>query len=133
MILVPSQNYTKILLYTFFPYSEEHCEEVTPILHNSFQNNSFELSSPHFPQKFGNFHQCPLVMAAYPISPYIILSGSENGTNYPGGIAGIIYMELSKKLNFTSIVQKKSDVSRSVEAVIVYFFYFGIYKILCAV
>lgn len=106
VILVPTQDHTKILLYTFFPYSEQHCEEAHPILRNYFQNKSFALSLPHFPQKFLNFHQCPLLMSTYHVPPLMLLSGLENRTNSPDGVAGNLYKEISRKLNFTSIMKQ---------------------------
>lgn len=120
VILIPTQNYDKILLYTFFPYSEEHCEQVKPILYNYFQNNSFELSLPHFPQKFMNFHQCPLLFSTNHNPPYMILSDGVNGTNYPDGIESIFLRELSKRLNFDTVVLRTESTHQTTQLVIVF-------------
>lgn len=77
--------------------------EVKPILRNYFENNSYELNLPHFPQKFRNLHQCILHVAATEYQPYTFLSGA-NETFYFDGLDAIVLKELSRILNFSIVV-----------------------------
>lgn len=105
VILVPTQNYNRILLYTYFPYSEEHCEEVKPILRNYFENDSFQLSLTHFPEKCQNFHQCALHVAATNDPPYTFIpDDTANTTTNFTGLDALVIGEISHRLNFKMIV-----------------------------
>lgn len=102
VILVPTHSYKRILLYTYFPYTDDHCEQVKPILRNYFENNSFfDLRVPPFPDKCGNFHQCPLYVAATNDEPYTFLTGyGTNETPQFSGLDAMVVGEISKRLNF---------------------------------
>lgn len=119
VILIPTQNYNKILLYTYFPYSEEHFEQVKPILRNYFENNSYKHGLSHFPQKCKNFHQCPLHVSTCTYSPYMMY-GEVNGTFIVYGIENILFEELSKSLHFDYVLLRTKNWSESKMHVIIF-------------
>lgn len=119
VILIPAQNYDKILLYTFFPYSEKHCEEVKPVLQNYFENDSFKHSLSHFPQKCMNFHQCPLRVFVKHRVPYMI-TDEVNGILHVDGIEAVLLEELSRRLNFNSIAFE--DENQTMEEIVIVLF-----------
>lgn len=94
------------MLYTYYPYTEYHCEEVRPILQNFFINGSFVLADGEmFPEKFRNFHKCPLTLSTYNLVPYMMLTPQPNGSYHTDGIDGITFRVISQQLNFTPIVR----------------------------
>lgn len=103
IILIPSENYELILMYTFFPFTPEHCERVKPIVYNYFENGTFVLNLPVFPEKFNNLYRCSLKIATYHYPPFIMLTHRSNDT-YIDGIEGVVLRVISQKLNFTTIV-----------------------------
>lgn len=96
-------------LYTFYPYTQNHCELVKPILQNYFVNDSFVLADEKlFPEKFRNFHKCPLTLSTYNLVPFMILTPQPNGSYHTDGIDGITFRVISQQLNFTPIVRLSS-------------------------
>lgn len=103
IVLAPTQDYKQVLSHTFFPYTPEYCECVQPIVVDRFENGKFTRghSVPLFPDKFRNFHQCPLTLSSYNFTPFIIIIPQPNGTYYIDGIEGTIIRVISQRLNFT--------------------------------
>lgn len=94
------------ILYTYYPYTEHHCEEVRPTLQNYFTNGSFALTDDNmFPEKFRNFHKCPLTLSTYNLVPYMMLTPQPNGSYHTDGIDGVTFRVISQQLNFTPIVR----------------------------
>lgn len=80
---------------TFFPKSDKSCNDVTPVVINTFINESWEKPFT-FPEKFGNYHRCTVNVANY--EAY--------------GFEMDIFVELSMELNFTfSILNAPSTAS----------------------
>lgn len=97
------------MLYTFYPYTPSHCEQVKPSLQNYFFNDSFVLANDTmFPEKFRNFHKCPLILSTYNLVPYMMLTPEPNGSYHTDGIDGITFRVISQQLNFTPIVRMSS-------------------------
>lgn len=86
VVLTPSKDYAKVFVYTYFPFTPEHCESVEPILLDHFENGSFASgrSKSLFPDKFRNLHQCPLIMSSYNFTPLVFLIPQPNGSYYIG-------------------------------------------------
>lgn len=103
IVLTPTHDYEIILMYTFFPYTSEHCERVSPIVYDHFENGTFVLNAPIFPEKFGNLFRCPLKIATYNFPPFVTLTERSNDT-YIDGIEGVVLRVISQRLNFTTIV-----------------------------
>lgn len=96
VILIPTEDYETILMYTFFPYTPGHCECVEPIVYDHFENGTFVRNAPIFPEKFNNLFRCPLKIATYSYPPYVMLTERSNDT-YIDGIEGQKDLSLSAK------------------------------------
>lgn len=108
-ILTRTAYESAAMLYTFYPYTQDHCEQVKPILQNYFIDDSFVLSNQTlFPEKFRNFHKCPLTLSTYHLVPFMILTPQPNGSYHTDGIDGITFRVISQQLNFTPIVRLSS-------------------------
>lgn len=101
IVLTPTQDYKQVLSHTFFPYTPEYCEGVEPLLIDHFENGTFSSGLPLFPDKFRNFHKCPLTLSSYNFTPFIIIIPQSNGSHYIDGIEGTIIRVISQRLNFT--------------------------------
>lgn len=142
VVLQPSSNQRTVLLYTYFPYTRTHCEQVKPVEYNFFEKNVFAIDKSHFPFKFSNLYQCPLRISSYNLPPHMILTASSDGnTIRTNGIDGITLHTLSQKLNFNAIVINSSlnlflvdlkandsfseslETPRSLDMVIIYLLY----------
>lgn len=107
IVLTPTEDYETILLYTFFPYTAEHCEAFKPIVYDYFENGTFIRNLPIFPDKFANLFRCPLKIATYNFPPFVMLTERSNDT-YIDGIEGVVLRVMSQRLNFTTIVVPSS-------------------------
>lgn len=105
IILTPAMQHEKINLYTYFPYTMEHCAAIVPVIYDYFENGNFSLNRPIFPNKFRNFHKCPLMIPTYSFAPYISLTQLPNGIFTVGGIEGRLLYALSEGLNFRPVFQ----------------------------
>ncbi|XP_055325489.1 uncharacterized protein LOC129579433 [Sitodiplosis mosellana] len=117
VVLTPGKDYKKVFLYTFFPYTPEHCEIVKPIVLDHFENGSFvnERSVPIFPEKFNNFHKCPLSVSTYNFTPFVFLMPQPNGSYYLDGIEGTIIRVLSQQLNFTvNVLLSRTNILKNI-------------------
>lgn len=101
IVLVPTKDYQTIRLFTFFPYTVDHCEKIKPVEHDYFVNGTFARNSSVFPNKFRNFHRCPLFVSSLHIPPYMILKHQQNGSIYTDGIEGTMLRDMSRSMNFT--------------------------------
>lgn len=100
-VIIPMQHNDTVLMVTYFPYAPGHCEHIDPVVYDVFENDAFVNNAPVFPNKFRNFHQCPLRISTYQVPPFMILTPQSNHTD---GIDGIILETFSKELNFTPII-----------------------------
>lgn len=106
-IIVKSKFHDKILMFTYYPFGENHCEKIfAPHLLDEFSRGSFGLSN-YFPQKAGNFHKCSLKFSTVNYSPFTMI-----GPKFPGYISGIngeIIKTAAEALNFTlNVIETKS-------------------------
>lgn len=107
-VLTPTEDYETILLYTFFPYTVEHCGSVEPIVYDYFENGTFALNASIFPNKMENLFECPLIVSTYNFPPLVILKEQSNDTFYIDGIEGTVLRVIAKRLNFTPVVAMSS-------------------------
>lgn len=92
-------------IFTFHPFTPFHCERVVPILLAIYTRRSgfIPATVDLFPDKYDNWHRCPLRIATYMYPPSIILRTAENETDIKAfGIDGDLMHSLAKSLNFTS-------------------------------
>lgn len=103
-LLIPTEDYETILLFTYFPFTSEQCEGVEPVIYDFFENNTFLANAPIFPDKFRNFHKCPLKISTYNFAPFMILEPQPNGSYFIDGIEGTMFRFMSQRLNFTPVI-----------------------------
>lgn len=103
-ILSPTQDYQTVHLYTYFPYTSEHCGGVVPMIYDHFVNGSFVQNITIFPNKLDNLFECPLVISTYNFPPLVILKPQSNGTYFLDGIEGTVLRVIAKRMNFTPVV-----------------------------
>lgn len=108
-VLVPTQDYETVLMYTYFPFTSEKCEGVEPVLSDRFTNDAFQLKAEIFPEKFRNFFKCPLRVALYSLPPFMILKRNPDNSYHIDGIEGRLLKSMAKQLNFTIVVSVALD------------------------
>lgn len=99
------QNDRRVYVYTYFPYTPNHCEHIESTFLLSMGNHSISIKNEFFPNKLRNFYKCPLHLATYTIPPYMILHKSNDGTYKTNGIEGNLYREMAASLNFRPMVR----------------------------
>lgn len=92
----------KIELFTFFPFSENDCNNTETIkVVNEFVNGTWKREN-FFMQKISNFHGCKLRLGVPPAYPGTNKREHKNGTvEFYGSDIKIIF-ELAKRLNFVT-------------------------------
>lgn len=97
--VVRSQN-GDVALNTYFPYGEEFCGQVHPVVWNIYRNGAFLHQREHFPRKTHDFSGCRLSVAVFNAPPYmIVLNG--NGNVSVDAVDGRILQTLARELNFS--------------------------------
>lgn len=116
-ILQFEENDDQVHVYTYFPYTPNHCEYIESTFLFSMGNQSISMKNDFFPNKLRNFHQCPLLLATYTIPPYMILHHLDDGSYITNGIEGNLYREMAASLNFHPMVRvgMKNYLSGAVE------------------
>ncbi|XP_055910416.1 uncharacterized protein LOC129944777 [Eupeodes corollae] len=92
-----------IIVYTYFPFNESHCNEVIPVEINRFQNGVM-VNPDLFPEKLQNMHKCPVRVTPFHTPPFFSLNDRRNGTTDDeaiNGFEGLLLRELSLLMNFT--------------------------------
>lgn len=110
IVQVSIQELSKCSLLTYFPYTETFCEEVHPVVINTYNIESgFEKQTSVFPNKMKNLYQCPITAAIFEIPPFVMID--ENSFFGIRGFDGIFLHQLSQRMNFTFL--KKTLQRRS--------------------
>lgn len=109
IVLTSMHANDRVVLFTYFPYTQFHCEKVVPVVHNYFSNTSFKYAKRLFTHKTRNMYNCPLSAAVLDVPPFMMVTQLENGTYHVDGIDGLILRVLSKRLNFKRIVKIPAD------------------------
>lgn len=110
IVVVQFENGSKSSIYTYFPFTENHCNFIVPkTLHHYTISNMSALNqlraSDIFPDKMKNLFRCPIAVAEFMFEPYMILEKLQNGTYFTDGIDGNILAILGKKINFTPAIK----------------------------
>lgn len=83
-----------IEMFTFFPKNNRSCDDVTPVRINTFNETANTwMNTFGFPEKFKNFHRCPIRVVISEIY----------------GFEFEIFTEISKQLNFSIEIQDHSN------------------------
>ncbi|XP_053659619.1 uncharacterized protein LOC128708662 [Anopheles marshallii] len=104
VVLIEPTDHTAtngVRLYTYFPYGEGYCERALPVIWNVYEPSIGFIHRDRvlFPRKLSNFYNCPLVVATFPVFPFII-PAPDGGNNELGGIEGLLLRTLMQRLNF---------------------------------
>ncbi|XP_013104470.2 uncharacterized protein LOC106085017 [Stomoxys calcitrans] len=98
-------------LYTYFPFTPNHCHSSQPEFFASFEGirfdnvGNFTLNRKLFPVKVTNMHGCDVKIATWTFMPYMSVHKDPQTNEYRlGGIEGTLIGLLSNLMNFTIIV-----------------------------
>lgn len=102
-ILILKQNEAgEVTVYTYFPYNSEICGDFTPVEINIH-------SKDIFPEKFLNFHGCPIKITLLEIPPYVKLVRKNNTITSITGIDGSALMLIIDKVNASIEIVSSTD------------------------
>lgn len=104
-IIAPFETYAKAIIYTYFPFTQSHCEQVIPVDVNFFINNSLTNNSQIFADKLENMHKCEIIVSLAQFQPFTIVKWKPNGDYLIDGIDGHILGVISDMMNFTTTVK----------------------------
>ncbi|EDW82672.2 uncharacterized protein Dwil_GK25012 [Drosophila willistoni] len=106
-----------ILIYSYYPFSRENCNDIEPQLINRYNGSSF-INPDLFPRKLINLYGCPLRAAIWNEPPFIWLTERENKSEnfVSGGYEGNLLLSLAKKMNFTIAIRKPPNIKYRDEA-----------------
>lgn len=107
-ILSKLEQTSDIALYTYFPFDHMGCEQVNPVVINSYINESFYKPIDLFPNKFNNMHNCKIIVAALDFPPYTIVTKNMDDNYVFGGIEGNILQIIGQQMNFSLIINSVS-------------------------
>lgn len=102
-------------IYSYFPYSPEHCERVRPVLMDQFRSGNFSQKRHLFPSKLNNMYMCPLTVASvmlYPYSTQEVTPSNASISSDPATFSGLdvlVVNELARHLNFSYSILIPSD------------------------
>lgn len=100
VILVPVDNL--LHMYTYMPYSKQHCAFTKPLLLRSFDKVPDFLSYDDlYPIKIRNFYQCPIKVVVWDIPPFMELKRYQNQSVLLKGYDARILIDLANFLNFS--------------------------------
>ncbi|XP_053667326.1 uncharacterized protein LOC128716576 [Anopheles marshallii] len=90
-----------VLMYTYYPYTPEGCEQNVPhLVHRFRKGGRLDQRIELFPNKLSNLHRCVITVGTFHLPPYMLLSRRNRQLRY-GGFEGDLLRALSVKLNFT--------------------------------
>uniref|UniRef100_A0A182K145 Putative ionotropic receptor ligand binding domain-containing protein n=1 Tax=Anopheles christyi TaxID=43041 RepID=A0A182K145_9DIPT len=110
VLIGPREGKGEVRLYTYFPYGEGYCERALPVVWNVYERDVgfVHRQRTPFPMKLRNFYNCPLVVATFPVFPFIMVP-HRSRTRVQGvadapleleGIEGMVLRTLRQRLNF---------------------------------
>lgn len=98
---------SRILMYSYFPFGEDYCEQPKIVLLSEF-NESFNITD-YFPDKANNFHGCVLKVAVFTFAPFMIVRKDLQGLDRIEGIDANIIKAIGKSLKFKIGVVLSND------------------------
>lgn len=103
-----------IKLSTFLPF-EDHCDDISPKVINSFDTNKKAWKSKNFfPRKFKNLRQCNLIVGTFETEPSVIRKMEDGKIKKIYGTEIDLMRGISLLLNFTLIFKFYSQESGNV-------------------
>lgn len=103
VIIVFEDNFGIVQIKTFMPFTQNACDDTTPIRINQFKKGKFVNGIENmFPDKMQNLHKCPIRVATSNESvPFVNIKYSENGAQEWSGRDIDLIETLAECLNFT--------------------------------
>lgn len=103
-VLVMEEESCEVVVYTYFPFQANRCEQVNPIVVNYFLNGSFLLTNDFFVDKFKDMQGCEVGVAVYDYQPLAILT-NESGILKLDGVDLRSIVAISEMMNFTPVMK----------------------------
>lgn len=100
ILVLNNENQEEVLIYTYFPFEENNCEKINPIIWNIFKNGNLTEKKIVFPNKVENMNGCKIKIAVFEKPPFIFCKKINNKTKI-SGIEGMLLNSISKTINFT--------------------------------
>lgn len=96
----------EVLIYSYFPYAAQHCQQAKPKLVNQF-NGRHMVNSPMFPNKLRQMHRCPLRLLLWHMPPFVELSWeATSGRWQASGFEMKLVQHLAQHLNFSIVLDR---------------------------
>lgn len=105
IILTPFENHSNAIIYTYFPFTQSHCEQVIPVDINYFIINSFVNDTEMFADKLENMHKCEIIVSTAQYEPFTFIKSKSNGEFLIDGIDGQILGVIADMMNFTTKIK----------------------------
>lgn len=105
IVLVAVHPRARTAIYTYYPYTSFHCEEVRPVILDYYLANGRFLyeSTDFFPPKARNLYGCALHVGVFHVMPYVWVTK----TGLLNGFDGTIVLCMAEQLNFTIVVHEE--------------------------
>ncbi|XP_055918613.1 uncharacterized protein LOC129950716 [Eupeodes corollae] len=94
LVLQENGHNGTVNVYTFYPFAEGKCRNISPRIHNRYANGSFERNTPLFIPKVKNLHGCPVTLILFCRPDFV-------QPNQPHLFDQNILKILAKEMNFT--------------------------------
>ncbi|XP_039430296.1 uncharacterized protein LOC120413502 isoform X1 [Culex pipiens pallens] len=99
-VLVITKQYGEILMYSYFPYSADHCEYTEPVLVDRWDSGWDNINL--FPNKLENLYGCPMRIASFDYPPFTMIArNSCSGELRLIGYEGFLIDTIARKFNFS--------------------------------
>lgn len=110
IILKDKENHEKCEMFTYFPFAENYCEKVFPVLLNTFvSGKGFIEDVEPYPNKMANMYGCPINAVTFDIPPYVIVEEKDGGGVEVNGFEGILIKTMAEVMNFTITFNIQDD------------------------
>jgi hypothetical protein len=98
--VVTHESNGDVALNTYFPFSEDFCGQVRPVVWNIYRNGAFVELRENFPRKTDDFQRCQLKVAVFNAAPYMIVLNTSGSIDVDG-VDGNVLKTLARDLNFS--------------------------------
>ncbi|KAH8287005.1 hypothetical protein KR054_000540, partial [Drosophila jambulina] len=93
----------EILVYTYYPFMANRCQEAQPVLVNRFDGRRWLTNSSMFPDKLRQMHGCPLTVLTWHLPPFVelVLNATTFGVVRAAGFEIQLVRHLARRMNFS--------------------------------
>lgn len=100
ILVLNNENRSEVLIYTYWPFEENKCEQINPVIWNIFKNGNLTDKKTIFPNKIKNMNGCKLEVDILDRPPFILWKIINNKLTI-SGIEGLLLTSLANTINFT--------------------------------